>query len=328
MGSTRSSSARGACRRNSAVCTSHCSLAGRLFEVLHLIRGIGRDRHSIPVQQPIAGERGQPRPGRDDADQIQRIGGRQRYESAACAVCGARRAAGRRPPASHIARRRNRRRSGRREFRPAPPGGGNTSVSRATAAANSPRAPAASRKSRPSGAAASRTTCSTASSLARSERGRRGPPHQRPASRIRHAEQGQSALAARAVGAGILECVPRRPLGSSSTRRPAKLSEFTMPERHEFGQRILHFHRQHAGVLRDFVEERSAVLAQEIRHHLGSRDVRCAGSDWSVSAAHSGTLRLASKVMGVERTGDAPRPRSGSCHLRRGRCARAEPRSR
>src|SRR5260370_37980807 len=41
-------------------------------------------------------------------------------------------------------------------------------------------------------------------------------------------------------------------------------------------------------------------------------DVSWAGSVWSVSADQTGTLRLASKVMGVERTGEAPRPRSGS----------------
>ncbi|HEX4585154.1 MAG TPA: hypothetical protein VH183_10010, partial [Burkholderiaceae bacterium] len=41
-------------------------------------------------------------------------------------------------------------------------------------------------------------------------------------------------------------------------------------------------------------------------------EVSWAGSVWSVSADHSGTLRLASKVMGVERIGEAPRPRSGS----------------
>ena len=53
-------------------------LRRQFFQKLHFARRIDGDRQSIQIQQPIAGERRQPRTGGDDAEQIQRIGAGQR----------------------------------------------------------------------------------------------------------------------------------------------------------------------------------------------------------------------------------------------------------
>src|SRR5262245_46034975 len=44
----------------------------------HLFAGQQRDRDAVAVEQSIAGERSEPRPGREDADEIERVGGGER----------------------------------------------------------------------------------------------------------------------------------------------------------------------------------------------------------------------------------------------------------
>ena len=54
---------------------------------------------------------------------------------------------------------------------------------------------------------------------------------------------------------------PRRPLGISRTRKPAKLSEFTSPAATNSASASSTSDGQHADILRNLVEERGAVLA-------------------------------------------------------------------
>ena len=65
----------------------------------------------------------------------------------------------------------------------------------------------------------------------------------------------------------------------------------------------------------DLVEERRAVFADEVGHSLRLARSAVAGSDWPASIDQSGTLRLASNTMGVERTGAAPRAGASSARV-------------
>ena len=139
-------------------------------------------------------------PGRDDAEQIERIGAGQRHVLAGRAAGARTRAAARPLRAPHIARPRIRRRSARRESRPRASSrrqhikisrhGGSHAASRASSF----------QKITPQRRSSVRTTCSTASSVAlpRTLRaaGRRTSAH-RPG--IRHAEQRHAPLAAAAA---------------------------------------------------------------------------------------------------------------------------------
>src|SRR5439155_980168 len=53
-------------------------LRGELLEEAHFARGEERDRHAVAIQEAVAAQGGQPRAGREDADEIERIGARER----------------------------------------------------------------------------------------------------------------------------------------------------------------------------------------------------------------------------------------------------------
>ena len=53
-----------------------------LLQELDFSGRVGRDRQAVPIKNPVAGKRGQARPGRDDAQKIQRIGPGERDELA------------------------------------------------------------------------------------------------------------------------------------------------------------------------------------------------------------------------------------------------------
>ena len=99
-----------------------------------------RHGHAVAIQHAIVGQRRHARARRDDAGEIERIGGAQRDEVAAALPAGGSRASRTPHRATRIARRSCPRRSGRRGFFPAPRAGGTPAAAHARAAASRPRA--------------------------------------------------------------------------------------------------------------------------------------------------------------------------------------------
>ena len=84
------------------------------------------------------------------------------------------------------------------------------------------------------------------------------------------------------------------------------------PERHELGKRFLDLRAQHARAVDDLVEERCAVLAQELRDIVGApaRDRRMRRCRLCTRRVHSGALRRGSKRYRVSYGSDRRCPRS------------------
>ena len=180
----------GTAPRSSVLRACHCAALVEVFEELHIAAGEQRDRHAVAVEHAVAGQRGELRAGRQDADQVQRIGAGQRHEFAGARLAPDLAQQRRSPRAARTARRRSRRRSGRRGSRRALRAGDRRAAGRATAAARRPRARAGARTRRRSGAAACarRARPPRRRCVGRLRRGA-GAARQRPAAGILHAEQ-------------------------------------------------------------------------------------------------------------------------------------------
>ena len=98
-----------------------------------------------------------------------------------------------------------------------------------------------------------RVRCDAAELLAAERAGSRRPPHERPASRVGHAEQRDAAATARASARAS-------PIRRHEQRaQAAEAVGVDEAQRHELGERLFDLRGQHARALDDLIEERSAV---------------------------------------------------------------------
>ncbi len=165
-----------------------------------------------------------------------------------------------------------------------------------------PRAPAAARTPRHSGAAACARHARSTRGLAwrvGGSGGARRVSAQRPASSMPNVSVRRRRVAA---GEGL-----RRSDGTSSARRPPKLSEVTRPSATSSAERLLDLRAQQAGRLDQLVEERGAVRAQAVEHRLRARARLRAASGGPTAPSRARACRRASSVIGVVRTGVAAR---------------------
>ena len=246
-----SASPSGTCRRRMRARACHCSPASRASRKRTSSAAwtaIGRpSRYSRRLPVSAAS-----RARREDADQIERIGGRERHVLARSGLAAHIAQAAHRLRGSRIVRPRSPRRSVRRGSRRAPPGGGSIGGCRARAAANRPRARAASRKSRPSGAAACaprarpprRGRCASAAASRRTSA-------QRPASAMPNSASRLAPAAARAARA--------RRRRHQQRPQAAETVGVHHTERHQLGKRLLGLGRQQPHAVGDVVEERCAL---------------------------------------------------------------------
>jgi len=180
-----------------------------------------------PIEQPIAGERGQPCARCQDADEVQRSAP---TATATChhVPCGRMSRSSPTASASHTARRRIRRRSGHRESRRAPRGAGKSGKRSRHGGSQAAHARACSRRVLPQRRRSVRNHVLHCIAIrifrtrAASSSGAR-PAHERPAPGVRH----PNSVMRRRRGAPDEDFL--RSAGTRRARNPPKLSEFTTP---------------------------------------------------------------------------------------------------
>ena len=273
--------------------------AFELGQELRLAAGQRRDRQAVPVDDAIGGQRREPLPGRQDADQIERIGAATATPIRRTPAGGESRAAVRPRREARIARRRSRRRSGRREFPLAPRAGGRRATGPATAAAIRAPASEGARRRRRNGSSSVRAAYSIAASRASS------PPSaararliiaQRPPLSMSKAQHPPAP-----PRAGERLALARRHEQSAQAREAVGGRE---PERDEFAERLLELRAQQTRGFRQLVKEQARRARSRQSSTAWARPLSGAAPLGGASAIQSGARRRSMRAIGVAPTGD------------------------
>src|SRR5207302_2043824 len=258
-------------------------LRGELLEEAHFARGEERDRHAVAIQQAVAAQGGQPRAGREDADEIERIGARERSVMPLARL------------AARLAQQRDR--LGRGVL---------------LAAEAGDEAPAADLAARLEAPAAHQQVAPRRQPLGLARE--QPPEHHAPAAEQRPHQVLDELLAPSVIGPGGRG--RRRSAGTRSARSPAKLSELTRPSATSSPRASSACEGR--SELPGAISSKNEAPWDE-RYSA----TRCAGGErfWTstvpASDDQSRRLRRASSTIGVERTGAAPRPGSARRAARR-----------